>query len=390
MDLDGAHASPLPAGTSACVEIDLGAIRDNTAELKRRAGSAEVMAVVKADGYGHGALPASRAALSGGATWLGVAQLDEALALRAAGIDAPLLTWLYVPGADFAGALKAGIDVTVSSTWALDAVLAAAESTGHNARVHLKVDTGLSRNGAVGEGWADLVRAAAVAEADESVDVVGVWSHLVYADEPQHPTVRKQHDRFEDALRDLDRAGLRPTFRHLANSAATLTNPAVHYDIVRPGLAVYGLSPVPQLGGPAAYGLREAMRVTAALALVKEVPAGTGVSYGHQYTTDRDTVLGLVPMGYGDGIPRNATNLGPVQVGDQRATVSGRVCMDQFVVDLGPSYAGQAGDPVVVFGREVDGEPTAQDWATATGTINYEIVTRMGARLPRVLVGEDG
>ncbi len=176
-------------------------------------------------------------------------------------------------------------------------------------------------------------------------------------------------------------------YRHLANSAATLTNPAVHYDIVRPGLAVYGLSPVPQLGGPTAYGLREAMRVVAALALVKAVPAGTGVSYGHQYTTDRDTVLGLVPMGYGDGIPRNAINVGPVQVGDQRAVVSGRVCMDQFVVDLGPAYAGAAGDPVVIIGREAEGEPTAQDWAAATGTINYEIVSRMGARLPRILVG---
>ncbi|MEO7069394.1 MAG: alanine racemase [Nostocoides sp.] len=387
MDIEPARPFPLPAGTSACVEIDLGAIRDNVAELKRRAGSAEVMAVVKADGYGHGAVDSARAALSGGATWLGVAQLAEALEVRAAGIDAPILTWLYVPGADIEAALRADIDVTVSATWALDAVLAAAESTGRNARVHLKVDTGLSRNGAVGQDWTDLVVAAAEAEADEAVDVVGVWSHFVHADEPQHPTVRAQQSRFEDALRDLDRAGIRPQLRHLANSAATLTNPAVHCDLVRPGLAVYGLSPTPQLGGSTAYGLREAMRVTSALALVKRVPAGTGVSYGHQYTTDRDTVLGLVPMGYSDGIPRNATNVGPVQVGEHRETVSGRVCMDQFVVDLGPSYSGAAGDPVVVFGREADGEPTAQDWAAATGTINYEIVTRMSARLPRVLLG---
>ena len=389
MDTDSARAFPLPAGASACVEIDLGAIRDNTAELKRLAGSAEVMAVVKADGYGHGAEPSARAALAGGATWLGVAQLDEALALRAAGIDAPLLTWLYVPGADFTAALRAGIDVTVSSTWALDAVCRVAAETGEPARVHLKVDTGLSRNGAIGQDWVDLVRAAATAEADESVDVIGVWSHFVYADEPQHPTVRRQQERFEDALRDVDRAGLRPVVRHLANSAATLTNPAVHYDLVRPGLAVYGQSPVPQLGGPTAYGLQEAMRVTSALALVKRVPAGTGLSYGHQYTTDRETVIGLVPMGYADGIPRAGTNVGPLLVGDQRATVSGRVCMDQLVVDLGPSYAGAAGDPVVVIGREADGEPTAQDWAAATGTINYEIVTRMGPRLPRVLVGEE-
>ncbi len=394
MDIDPARPSALPtalpAGSSACVEIDLAAIRANTAELKRRAGAAEVMAVVKADGYGHGAVASARAALAGGASWLGVAQLEEALALRAAGVDAPLLTWLYVPGADFTAALRAGIDLTVSSVWALEAVCRAVGESGTVARVHLKVDTGLSRNGAAGPDWTDLVRAAAAAEADESVDVVGVWSHFAYADEPQHPTVRRQAERFADALRDLDRAGLRPALRHLANSAATLTNPAVHYDLVRPGLAVYGLSPVPQLGGPTAYGLREAMRVLTSLALVKRVPAGTGVSYGHQYTTEQETVLGLVPMGYADGIPRSGTNVGPLQVGDQRATVSGRVCMDQLVVDLGPSYAGAAGDPVVVLGREAQGEPTAQDWASATGTINYEIVTRMGARLPRILLGEGG
>jgi alanine racemase len=387
------HLAPpplVPEGVSACVEIDAAAITANVRRLREHAPNAGLMAVVKADGYGHGALVAARAAVAGGADWLGVAQLDEAIALRRLGVDARMLTWLYAPGADFVGAVGAGIDVTVSSVAALAEVEAAADALGTSARVQLKVDTGLSRNGAFGRDWTDLVSAAAQAEADESVDVVGVWSHFVYADEPQHPTVRAQHARFEEALRDVERAGLRPELRHLANSAATLTNPDVHYDLVRPGLAVYGLSPVPQIGGPGHFGLREAMRVTARLANLKRVPAGTGVSYGHQYVTDRETVLGLVPMGYADGIPRNATNAGPVAVGGRRATVSGRVCMDQFVVDLGPDFDGSVGDPVVVFGREGDGEPTAQDWAVATGTINYEIVTRIGGRLPRVVVGASG
>ncbi len=389
MDTSTPPPSRLPAGASACVEVDLDAIRSNVGELRRRVGNAEVMAVVKADAYGHGLVPAAKAALDGGAGWLGVAQLDEALQVRAAGIEAPLLAWLYVPGADLAAAVRADVDVSISALWALDEVRQAAAEAGRTARVHLKVDTGLARNGARGEDWQVLVDAAADGESEEAIDVVGVWSHFVYADEPKHPTVRAQHERFEDAMRVAERAGLRPTHRHIANSAATLTNPAVHYDLVRPGLAVYGLSPVPQLGGPAAYGLREAMRVTSALANVKRVPAGQGVSYGHVYVTDRETVLGLVPMGYADGIPRNATNVGPVLVDGRPGRVSGRVCMDQFVVDLGPTYAGAAGDPVVLFGSEAAGEPTAQDWASACETISYEIVTRMGARLPRVFSDTD-
>lgn len=384
MDTTAAPPSLLPAGASACAEIDLGAIRDNVGELRRRAGSAQVMAVVKGDAYGHGAVSVAGAALAGGATWLGVAQLTEALTVRAAGVQAPLLSWLYVPGADFAGALEAAIDVGVPSVWALDEVCRAARKTGTQARVHLKVDTGLARNGAYGPDWTDLVAAAARAQAEQSVRVVGVFSHLACADEPEHPANRAQQARFEDAVRDLDRAGITPELRHLANSAATLTNPSVHYDLVRPGLATYGLSPVPQVGNPASFGLREAMRLVGSLTSVKRVPAGQGVSYGHQYVTSRETVLGLVPLGYADGIPRNGSNVGPLLVGGTRGTVAGRVCMDQLVVDLGPSYAGGAGDPVVVLGREADGEPTAQEWADATGTITYEIVTRVSARLPRV------
>ena len=239
----------------------------------------------------------------------------------------------------------------------------------------------------MGQGWTELIAALGPVVAEGAVEVIGVWSHFALADAPQHPTVVAQRERFVEATAELERAGIRPQIRHLANSAATLTNPNAHFDVVRPGLAVYGLSPVPEIGAPQDFGLREAMRVTARLALVKAAPAGQGVSYGHIYTTSRDTVLGLVPLGYADGIPRSAGNVGPVKVGDQRLTIAGRVCMDQFVLDLGPTYAGGAGDEVVLLGRGVDDEPTAQDWAAATDTINYEIVTRISSRLPRVHVG---
>jgi alanine racemase len=276
--------------------------------------------------------------------------------------------------------------VTVGSPWTLAAVVAAARESGRTARVQVKVDTGLGRGGILTD-WSDMVPEIARAQAEGSVRVTGVWSHLAWADAPQHPTVRAQQDRFVEACAELERAGVRPPLRHLANSAATLTNPSAHFDLVRPGLAVYGLSPVPDLGDPAHFGLREAMRVTARLSIVKRARAGQGVSYGHEHVTDRDTVLGLVPMGYADGVPRSAGNRGPVLVGGERTTVAGRVCMDQFVLDLGPDFAGAAGDEVVLLGRGADGEPTAQDWAEAAGTINYEIVTRMAPHLPRVPVG---
>jgi len=300
-----------------------------------------------------------------------------------------MLTWLFVPGADVGRAIDADIEVTVGSPWTLDAVLAAARERGRPARVQVKVDTGLARNGILTD-WSEMVHAVARAEAEGAVTVTGVWSHFAYADAPQHPTVRAQQERFVEACAELERAGVRPPLRHLANSAATLTNPSASFDLVRPGVAVYGLSPVPDLGSPADFGLREAMRVTARLAVVKRARAGQGVSYGHEYFTPRDTVLGLVPVGYADGIPRSAGGRGPLLVGGERRTVAGRVCMDQVVVDLGPGYAGAAGDEVVILGREADGEPSAQDWAEAAGTINYEIVTRISPRLPRVHLGGRG
>ncbi|KNX37940.1 alanine racemase [Luteipulveratus halotolerans] len=372
---------------TAWVTIDLDAIAHNVGELKRRAGNAEVMAVVKGDAYGHGLLPSARAALRGGASWLGVAQMAEALQLRAAGIQAPVLTWLHAPGTDFGPAVQQGIDIGVPAVWELDEVAAAARAAGTTARVQLKADTGLARNGAYGKDW-DLLRdAAARLQAEGVIDVTGLFTHFAYADSPQHPTVLQQQELFAERVADADRAGLAVGVRHMSNSAATLTTPGAAWDMVRPGLAVYGLSPVPDLGDPASFGLRPAMTVTARATVAKRVPAGQGVSYGHTYVTPRETTLVDVPIGYADGVPRHASGVGPVQVDGHRFTVSGRVCMDQFMIDVGDLPA-QAGSEIVLFGAGDRGEPTAQDWAEAIGTISYEIVTRMSGRLPRRYVGD--
>lgn len=372
---------------TARATVDLDVICRNVEVLCKHAGSAAVMAVVKADGYGHGLVPSARAAISGGASWLGVAQLSEAMALRDNGIATPLLSWLHVPGTDFAAAIVAGIDLSVSALWSLVEVAQAARVLGRTARIHLKVDTGLGRNGAFGDDWPALLSAARRLEAEGVVRVVGVWSHFVYADEPEHPTVRAQEERFAEAVHDAERAGCDLEVRHIANSAATLTNPGAAYDMVRPGLAVYGLSPVPLLGNPESFGLTPAMTLSADLAVTKRLPAGQGISYGHLYVTSQDTTVGLVPIGYADGIPRCATNAGPVSLAGTRHAVAGRVCMDQFVIDLGPGSRAQAGDRVTLFGTGESGTPTAQDWAEATGTISYEIVSRIGPRVPRVYVG---
>jgi len=378
----------------ARVVVDLAAIRDNVRSLVSHAGTAQVMAVVKADAYGHGLVPAARAAVRGGATWLGTAQVHEALDLRAAGLDTRILTWLYAPDAPLDALLEADIDVSVAAPWALDAVRAAARRTGRTARVHLKVDTGLGRNGLTPAQLPDVLDGVLAAEAEGAVDAVGVWSHFAFADEPTHPTVLAQATVFREMVALVESRGVTLEVRHLANSAATLTNADVHFDLVRPGLAVYGLSPVPQLGGPDVFGLRPAMTVDVGLATVKPVGTGHGVSYAHAYTTTSDTVLGVVPMGYADGVPRHASGAaghpgGPVRVGGRGLTVAGRICMDQFVLDLGPDAREVAGDRVELFGTGADGGPTAEDWARAAGTISYEIVTRMAPRIPRTYLHEE-
>ncbi len=370
--------------------VDLDAIRHNVAVLCEHAGTAQVMAVVKADGYGHGLVPSAQAAVRGGASWLGVAFLEEALALRAAGVEVPLLAWLFAPDEDLTAAVAAGVDLGVYATAELARAVEAAVTSGVPARVHLKADTGLSRGGATVGDWPDLCEAAAKAEAEGSVRVVGLWSHFAFADGgPDHPVNSRQAAVFAEALEVAASKGLQPEVRHLANSAATLTAPTTHYDLVRPGVAVYGLSPVPQIGSPRDFGLRPAMTLLSTVALTKRVPAGSGVSYLHRYTTEAETTLALVPLGYADGVPRAATNSARVLLRGRQRQIAGTVSMDQFVLDVGDDEVA-AGDEVVLFGPGDDGGPTAQDWADAVGTIDYEIVTRIGARVPRAYVGGDG
>jgi alanine racemase len=370
--------------------VDVAALRSNVIELARLAGPAEVMAVVKADAYGHGLVPCATAAVAGGAGWLGTALLSEALELRAAGLTSPrVLAWLLDPEDPLADAVRADIDLSASAPWALEAIAAGAREAGRPARVHLKVDSGLGRAGSPLAGWPGLVAAALAAQAEGTVAVVGLWSHLAHADDPHHPTVDRQLGAFRAAVATAESAGLRPEVRHLANSAATLTRPDTFFDLVRPGLAVYGLSPVPAISMPAELGLRPVMTLTARVALAKRVPAGHGVSYLHRYTTERETTLAVVPMGYADGLPRAATNVGPLLAAGARRTVAGTVCMDQLVLDVGDDPVAE-GDEVIVFGPGDRGEPTAEDWARACGTIAYEIVTRIGPRVPRVVVGAGG
>ncbi|MFI5620660.1 alanine racemase [Streptomyces sp. NPDC051567] len=370
--------------TRAYAEIDLDAVRGNVRTLRERAPRAELMAVVKSNAYGHGAVECATAAQQAGATWLGTATPGEALALRAAGVGGRLLCWLWTPGGPWREAIEADIDVSVSGMWALDEVREAARAAGRTARVHLKADTGLGRNGCQPADWAELVGAAVAAQAEGTVRVTGVWSHFACADEPGHPSVALQLAAFRDLLAHAEKEGVDPEVRHLANSPATLTLPESHFDLVRTGIALYGISPAPELGTSAELGLRPAMTLKASLALVKTVPAGHGVSYGHHYTTGAETRLGLIPVGYADGIPRHASGRGPVLVGGKIRRVAGRVAMDQFVVDLGPGDLAHEGATVVLFGDAARGEPTAEDWAEAADTIAYEIVTRIGGRVPRV------
>lgn len=376
----------------ARAEIDLAALRANVRALRERAPGAALMAVVKADAYGHGALPCARAAVEAGATWLGTATPQEALALRAAEAGVPddvrVMCWLWTPGGPWREAVEARLDVSVSAMWAMEEVVGAARAAGVPARVQLKADTGLGRGGCQpGEDWAELVGAALRAEGEGLLRVTGLWSHFACADEPGHPSIAAQLTRFREMTAYAERQGLRPEVRHIANSPATLTLPDAHFDLVRPGIAMYGVSPSPEIGTPADFGLRPVMTLAASLALVKQVPGGHGVSYGHHYTTPGETTLGLVPLGYADGVPRHASSTGPVLVDGKWRTVAGRIAMDQFVVDLGGDRPAP-GAEAVLFGPGDRGEPTAEDWAQAAGTIGYEIVTRIGSRVPRVYVNE--
>lgn len=369
----------------AHARVDLDAIAHNARLLRERAGGAALMGVVKADGYGHGMLPAARALLAGGAAWLGTAFIHEALGLRAAGITAPVLAWIIPPGEPVGEAIENDIDLGVSDPAVLVTVLEEARRLGRTARVQLKIDTGLNRGGIGHAEWGPLVESAARAEETGHLRVSGIWSHFACADEPGHPSIAAQLAVFHDALESADKVGLTPEVRHIANSAALLTLPEARFDLVRGGIAGYGLSPIPDYDVP---GLRPAMTLRARVALTKRVPPGSGVSYGHRYVTDRETTLALVPLGYADGVPRAATNKGPVLLAGRERVIAGTFCMDQFVVDVGDDEVA-AGEYAVLFGDpgEHPGAPSAQDWARVLDTIPYEIVTRVGARVPREYVG---
>jgi alanine racemase len=358
------------------VVVELDAVRHNVALLAARAANAATMAVVKADGYGHGALPVARAALEAGATWLGSCSLQEALDLRAGGITARIMSWLDVPELDLTPGVEAGIDLSASSVRELAAIVEGARRAATPARVHLKIDTGLSRNGCQPHDWPDLVDAAAKAQAGGHVEVVAVWSHLACADEPGHPATDRQAERFATAYQQALDAGLHP-MRHLANSAATLDRPDLHFDLVRVGIAMYGLNPLPY-----PENLRPAMTFRSSVALVKRIHAGESVSYGQTWTSTKDTTLALVPVGYADGVSRSLSNRMDVWLAGRRRPIVGRVCMDQIVVDCDDDVVAE-GAEVILFGDGRRGEPTAREWADTIGTIDYEVVT--GMYRPRVV-----
>lgn len=372
--------------------VDLGAITRNVEHLRSTIGTPHTMAVVKANGYGHGAIESARAALAGGADWLGVADIDEALALRAAGIDAPVLAWLHAPDADFAPAIAAGIDIGVSSLQQLEAVADAAarvsgtrrdavQASGAQASVQLKLETGLSRNGASEPEWQALFARARELEQAGALAVRGIFSHLANTS-PEEDALAA--DRFDRGIAAVRAARLTPQLLHLAASAAALRLPRTRYTMVRLGISIYGLSPFEDCTS-AELGLTPAMTLRGRIAAVRRVPANSGVSYGYTYRTSDETTLVLVPLGYADGVPRAASNAAPVTINGVRAQVSGRIAMDQFVVDVGDSRV-EVGNEAVLFGDPATGVPSADDWALAAGTINYEVVTRIGPRVPRTYV----
>jgi alanine racemase len=339
------------------------------------------MAVVKADGYGHGAVQVGRAALRAGAAELGVATIDEALALRRDGITAPVLAWLHPPGTDFAPALQADVQVALSSVRQLGDLLDAVERTGRTATVTVKVDTGLNRNGVSAAEYPAMLTALQRAQADDAIRLRGLMSHLVHGDDPENPFNDLQAQRLSDMRTQAGDQGVQFELVHLSNSPAAMTRPDLAYDMVRPGIAVYGQTPIPELGD---MGLRPAMTLKCPVALVRSVKTGDGVSYGHMWIADRDTTLALLPIGYADGVFRNLSGRIDVLINGRLRRSVGRICMDQFVVDLGPGRPDVAeGDDAILFGPGTRGEPTAQDWAELLGTINYEVVTSPRGRVIR-------
>lgn len=338
--------------------VDLAALQENVRYLKAKA-EVPLLAVVKADAYGHGLIPCAKAAVAAGAQWLGVALLEEAITLREAKISAPIIAWLIAPGEDFKVAVDLKIDLGVSSLKAFDEINAIP-----GARIHLEVESGMGRGGFLSE-WPELLTR-------DLSKVVGIFTHLARADEPNEAQNRSQIESFERYVADLHAKGIQP-IRHLANTAATLSNLDSKFDLVRVGIAMYGYSP---LGRD--ENLKPIMKVRSKLVLVKEMPAGHPIGYGATYVTKEATKIGIVAMGYADGIPRNAIGAGITYDG-KAAPIIGRVSMDQFAVDLGAASTAQSGDWVTVIGDKYD----AYEWAKACQTITYEITTRIGGRITR-------
>lgn len=365
--------------------IDLGAIRRNMAHLRALVDTPHCMAVVKANGYGHGAIPVARAALAGGADWLGVADIDEALALRDAGIDAPILAWLHEPDADFSAAIDDDVTLALSSMEQVHRAADAAAALGRIASVHLKLDTGLSRNGVPESDWVPVCQLAAQLEGRGLLRVDGIMSHLANAsaEDDQHALAG-----FERGCSIAWEAGLTPSLVHLASSAAAIRLPAARFTMVRLGITLYGLSPFHD-SSSADLGLVPAMTLHAPITLVRNVSAGAGVSYDYLWRAPHDTTLALVPLGYADGIPRQASGAAFVHLNGDTRPVVGRIAMDQFVVNAGSDRrAVSVGDDVVVFGDPATGAPSATQWADAAGTINYDIVTRIGPRIVRRFIND--
>lgn len=356
-------------------EVDLAAIRHNAEVLCDHAAPARVMAVVKADGYGHGAVPVARAALQGGAEWLAVALVEEGEDLRAAGIEAPILLLSEPPSAAAGAVLAAGLTPTVYSHDFVQALIAAADRP---VEVHLKIDTGMRRLGLPEPAWPEAFSRLA---ASAAVRVTGLWSHLAVGDEPGNDFTALQARRFADGVALAREAGLAPELLHLANSGGATLTPDLHLDMVRTGIALYGLEAAPEI---LLADLRPAMALRSQLSFVKPLAAGDTVSYGRRWTAGTDTVVGTVPGGYADGIRRGLTNVGRVVVGGRRVPIAGTVCMDAFVVDLGLGATDSAGDDVWLIGGPGPDVVTTADWARWLGTITYEVTCGIGSRVPRV------
>ena len=366
--------------------IDLDAIAHNVSRFREISNGAKIMGVVKANAYGHGMVEVARKLESIGVDYLGTADVEEALALRAAGVKTPVLCWLHDPEQDFVAAVEQNVEIGVSSLEQLDRVAKAADQTKQIARIHLKVDTGLSRNGATLAEWGLLVQGAIDLVSQNLVAVIGIFSHLSSTSEADD---KAQIDAFGTAVQQAKDAGLSFELRHLTASDGTISYPGLGLEMVRIGIGLYGLSPFVGRKG-SEFGLKPAMIARSVVVQTKRVAAGVGVSYGYLYRTPKETTLALIPVGYAEGLPRAASDqdgpIADVVIEGKRYPILSRIAMDQFVVDVGDDEI-SVGDEVVIFGDEASGAPSVDELAQAASSINYEIVTRMGGRFKRSYLG---